>query len=172
MYVTGVNVVFDLVQDFDSQQLAEGLWKTVSQQQNADALTIADSNALLVYVGNKVSLQGLSCLFITLCRHRSYQGLHLPLCACCAAAVGRLVCKPSRFCSAAAAGQYQVSQLLGVHSKLVAPGADALLCLLQTVTLFATLLHSKFLVHSFPPSAHMQKICILSCREVKGLACR
>lgn len=56
MYVTGASVVIDVVQDFDSQQLAEALWKTVSQQKNADAPTISNSTALLVYVGNKVSI--------------------------------------------------------------------------------------------------------------------
>ena len=90
----------DVVQDLDSQQLAEGLWKTVSLQSNTDALKIASSNALLVFVGNKVSLHRV-ILPLSLYAGKGY--------TFCAAAVGGLVFKPNSICSAAAAGQYQVS---------------------------------------------------------------
>lgn len=46
-----------VVQDFDAQQLVDGLWSTLVHQQDADAPASASPAALLVYVGNKVALK-------------------------------------------------------------------------------------------------------------------
>lgn len=55
-WVTYVHVV--ILQDFDSKRLADGLWKTLSQQQDADVSATSNPSALLVFVGNKVSILG------------------------------------------------------------------------------------------------------------------
>ena len=76
MNLTGVHIVTGVVQDLDSQQLAEGLWKTVLQQSNTNVAITANPNALLVYVGNKVSLERYSA---SVCWQRLYQA---KICQC------------------------------------------------------------------------------------------
>ena len=60
-----------VVQDFDSQQLVDGLWKTLVHQQDADAPASTNPAALLVYVGNKVALKSSS---LPLCQASLYPG--------------------------------------------------------------------------------------------------